>query len=251
VAQIAITALSLPYLSNTHWVSRAFLNISLLTALMSVYYASTQHRILGTLLKPAQIRSWIRGGSSINRGNYPNHTFPGRNFSTLGIYNFFMATLINYPMKYEPSKFSVDDLPDRWIKSSLINCCFMPSAAAVLTISAPHALLSSSLFSLFIALGIYFGFVWTRNLDQNAGVHDSRNVFILYMVVLGVCLLVYSLSSLIQDQDDRSERAILEDHVRDFVTKPENQDLVNNWGVMWNFNAHNEILLVRIPQQHV
>jgi len=74
---------------------------------------------------------------------------------------------------------------------------FLPSAASVLTISAPNMLLSASLNAFLIGLGVYLGFVWTRNLDALAGPHDSRDVFITYVISLAVCYGVYSLSGVV------------------------------------------------------
>ncbi|ERF75575.1 hypothetical protein EPUS_04555 [Endocarpon pusillum Z07020] len=90
-------------------------------------------------------------------------------------------------------------------------------------------LLTTSLVALIIALGIYLGFTWTRGLDTDAGLHDSRNVFIMYAVGLTVCILVYSISGLIQDGDTRTEYDILEDHLHDYVLP--NPAIVQNWGV--------------------
>jgi hypothetical protein len=78
----------------------------------------------------------------------------------------------------------------------IIESCFTPSEASVITISAPQMLLSASLLMLLIALGIYLGFLWTRSLDQSAGINDSRSVFITYVVGLAVSGFVYSISQL-------------------------------------------------------
>jgi hypothetical protein len=50
-------------LSQTHWVARACFVLSLTFALMAVYYATTQQRTLGRLLKAKDVRLWIRGGN--------------------------------------------------------------------------------------------------------------------------------------------------------------------------------------------
>lgn len=70
----------------------------------------------------------------------------------------------------------------------------MPSAAAVLNMSAPNMLLSFSLNAFLIGLGVYLGYVWTRNLDELAGAKGSRDVFITYVVGLVVCYCIYALS---------------------------------------------------------
>jgi hypothetical protein len=90
----------------------------------------------------------------------------------------------------------------------------MPSAAAVLNMSAPSILLSSSLNAFLIGLGVYLGFVWTRNLDKLAGVRGSRAVFVTYIVGLIVCYCVYALSrAVVADQSYISERQWLQKYV--------------------------------------
>lgn len=76
----------------------------------------------------------------------------------------------------------------------------LPSPAAVLTISAPNMLLAASLNSLLIGLGIYLAYVWTRNLDTDAGPDASRAVFITYMVSLSICYGIYQLSGIVVAQ---------------------------------------------------
>ena len=60
VAQVAITALSLPNLSTTHWVARAFFLLAVVSGCLSVYYACYLQRIVGTLFQPDGIKDWLR-----------------------------------------------------------------------------------------------------------------------------------------------------------------------------------------------
>ncbi|KAF7679590.1 hypothetical protein GT037_003338 [Alternaria burnsii] len=162
VAQIAITALSLADLSNTHWVARASFTFSLVSATMAVYYATRQYRKLGRCLHADEVKAWIH-----------------------------------------PTKMRL--LP---VESSLQ--LFMPSAASVLTVSAPNMLLSASLNAFLVGLGVYFGYVWKRNLDENAGPSASRAVFIVYVIGLALCYGIYALSSLVAaDQSYISEWDVL------------------------------------------
>lgn len=83
--------------------------------------------------------------------------------------------------------------------------------------SAPIILLAISVLSAAIAFGIYFGFTWTRDLGDKVGVHDSRNVFIMYIVGLGLCTLVYFGSQLLQNHDRGSEYEIVQRYTRQYV----------------------------------
>ncbi|MCJ1470044.1 hypothetical protein MMC07_008689 [Pseudocyphellaria aurata] len=170
VSQIAITALSLPFLSQTHWVAQGFWIFSLISGIMSVYYASAQHRTMGRLLLPVQVRGWIRGTKDREPEAVTN-LGEGKQRST----------------------------------SETRQICqpFMPHPSSVITISAPQLLLSASLYSFLIGLGVYVSFVWRRQLDPNAGFNDSRNIFITYIISIAVCQIIYSLSSATQDSEYR------------------------------------------------
>jgi hypothetical protein len=73
----------------------------------------------------------------------------------------------------------------------------LPSPASVLTISAPNILLSASLNSFLLGLGIYLAYVWIRNLDAAASKNGSRAVFIIYVVSLTSCYGIYKLSRVV------------------------------------------------------
>lgn len=51
-------------------------------------------------------------------------------------------------------------------------------------------------------LAIYQGFVWTRNLDTDAGKVNSRNVFIAYIVSSGFCFTFFSFAGGIKYGED-------------------------------------------------
>lgn len=74
-----------------------------------------------------------------------------------------------------------------------------PTLSAVITISAPGVLLSAAILFLLLGFGIYLGCVWTRALDADAGYEASRNVFIVYLVLLMICYFAYTLWDILQD----------------------------------------------------
>ena len=158
ITAVAVTALGLPELSQSHWVARAFWISSLVTALLAVYYAGNLVWTVGRLFSGSEIRGWIRG-------------------SDQGI---------------------LDSLSGEQRGPSPLQM-LAPSLSSVLTVSAPGLLLSMSVLFLLLGFGIYLGFVWTRALDTESGTGDSRSVFIVYLVVLAVFYLMYSLSDIVQD----------------------------------------------------
>jgi hypothetical protein len=60
--------------------------------------------------------------------------------------------------------------------------CFTPSVASVVTMSAPQILLSTSLFTLILGIGVYFGFIWTRHIDIYAQDGYGRNMMATFLV---------------------------------------------------------------------
>lgn len=204
---------------------------------MAVYYATTQHRTLGRLLSASQVRAWIRGGIGVPERlriipSLKQILSESKRFAVLGelienniaLHPFLsilaFSGLSDRHHLCDPEEFGVggvNAISPTQIKYSLMRQCFAPGVASVITMSAPQMLLSASLLALLLALGVYLGFVWTRDLDTAAGLYDSRNVFIMYIVGLVVCVLVYSISQLIQNEDSRSEITIIEDYLRDYV----------------------------------
>lgn len=159
IASVAAGALSLGNLSQTHWVARAAWLYSLVASLAAVYCANNISWKTGYLVLCGGLKPWIsnfRGWNALDD--------------------------------------LVDDLSSRRVFAAGILASLLPSPASTLTVSAPSVLLSSSLLFLFIGFGIFLGFTWHRGLDTFAGPDDSRDVFILYMVSLALCYVLYAAS---------------------------------------------------------
>lgn len=234
MAQISMTALSLDKLSQAHWVARGFLVVSLTLALMAVCYSTAQNRTMGRLLSPRQIRQWIRGNIA-----FPDsRQLPPVEYALTILHSSSVRVEdLDLHMLHREMAFVHDELNEdggilRRHRFSPTMQSFIPSVASVITVAAPQVLLSTSLIFLLVALGVYFGFVWTSNLDTSAGVYDNRNVFIFYLVGLLVCFVVYSLSHLVQEANAVSNFEVLETHYREFLQK------------------HMEKLLAILPPEH-
>lgn len=65
------------------------------------------------------------------------------------------------------------------------------SISAIFILSAPYTMMSYAIFAFLLGLAIYQGFVWTRNLDADAGKLNSRHVFIAYIVSTGFCQMFF------------------------------------------------------------
>ncbi|KAK3387815.1 hypothetical protein B0H63DRAFT_165432 [Podospora didyma] len=161
IASVAAAALSFDSLSQTHWVARAAWLYSLVASLAAVYCANNLAWKTGYLVLCGGLKPWISNHRGLNSLDDVAEDIKSR----------------------PPANVAAD------ILASLL-----PSPASTLTVSAPSALLSSSLLFLFIGFGIFLGFTWDRGLDASASPDDSRDVFILYIVSLVLCFVLYAAS---------------------------------------------------------
>ena len=63
-------------------------------------------------------------------------------------------------------------------------------------------MMSYAIIAFIFGLAIYQGFVWTRNLDTDAGKTNSRNVFITYIVSSGFGVVFFSFAGVIKYGED-------------------------------------------------
>lgn len=82
-------------------------------------------------------------------------------------------------------------------------------------------MMSYAILAFIVGIAIYQGFVWTRNLDTDAGKLNSRNVFIAYIVSTGFCYSFFSFAGWIKEVED----LLLEDGLR---RRPSGGSVMNN-----------------------
>lgn len=179
---------------------------------------------MAPLLTAQQIRAWIRGGYFIGHDHV---TASGDRFSPIPLGVFLIKGMLpptgSTRRLYQPCDpdeldfSSLDRSSSTAFEYSLMRRCFTPGVIPVISMSAPIILLATSVISAIIAYGIYFGFIWTRNLDANAGENDSRNVFIVYIVALVLCIWIYSVSQLVQVNAPGSEYQIVNNYARRYM----------------------------------
>ena len=75
IAQVAITGLSLPSLSSTHWVARACLLFAVSSGCLTVYYCCVLQRTIGKLYQPRQIKGWLSLPPRTTQGPDVNRTW--------------------------------------------------------------------------------------------------------------------------------------------------------------------------------
>ncbi|KAF3116857.1 hypothetical protein TWF706_000081 [Orbilia oligospora] len=199
IAQLVISSLSLDLLNETHWSARACFMFSLVASLMAVYFAATQSRKIGILFKGKDIRSWMRGGqpdfteelilavrSAESFEDYENI----RNREHMLLQN---ALRSASRKGRQIQKFFGRNAEDPFF--SLISVSTAPAFTSLISLSAPSMLLSHSVFTFLTGIGIYLGFLYTKQLGLGSAFDDDRNVFIVYVIGLGVCITVYYAAS--------------------------------------------------------
>ncbi len=191
VTQVAITALSLPYLSQTHWVARACFVISLISGTLSVFFAVLLQRIIGSLYEALALRAWL---SSLD--TYPNM----KDLKEFLQQSFASSASDTSQRDVEAARvlmkdhFANFDLQQRKIG--------FVSVVSTLILETSRSMINISLGSFLTGLAVYFGFLWTRDLDANAGPGDSRNVFIIFSVAVLCCIGMYSVPRGIKRKDE-------------------------------------------------
>ena len=182
---MAITGLSLPYLSQSHWVARAFFITSLISGCFAVYFACQAQKTIGTIFVAEDLKNWLT-----RRGSVPMSFWGIRN--RLKELKILMDSGAKTPYPGMRSHTGLDVeaglLEDfshlkEWQRSASLWSAFI--------LQAPFTYMKLSLGSFILGLGVYLGFVWTRDLDQVAGNNDSRNVFIIFIIVVICCIYFY------------------------------------------------------------
>lgn len=140
IAQIAITALSLPYLEQTHWTVQASFVVSLVAGLLSVYYACMIQLELSNLQGPKQVKQWLTTHRSAGMRQRPM-----------------------FRRGISPAL----DIPEPHLASTIK--LQIPSYGSALLLAAPSQLLNWSLTSLLVGIGIYYGLVYSEDLGALRG----------------------------------------------------------------------------------
>lgn len=148
LAQIAITALSLPYLESTHWTAEGAFVISLIAGLLSVYYACMVQQQLGDLQTPDEALRWM---------------------TTTRIYD-------------SDGRYTILRKDAPIITPLPMNRRILPSYSSALLLVVPSQLLNWSSSSLLIGIGVYYGLLYTKHLGELRG--DNANLAILLVYVL-------------------------------------------------------------------
>jgi len=186
MAQVALTSMVLPVLSQMHWIVSATFVLSLVAGVASVYFAVISQKIVGSLLSPGDLRDWlsipIEHEVPLLMGHLENHT-QLRNIKR---------------MREESSSRLEPKMPAGLenIQAGGLVTSLVPretSVSAVLVLGSSSILLGMSLSAFLLAMGLYLLFVWTKNLEPLATQYDFRNVVIFFIVAAVLMLLFFAI----------------------------------------------------------
>ena len=171
IAQVAITALSLPEVGRTHWTVQAAFIISLVTGALCVFYCCTIQASFGSLIQACDIKDWLcKPGKwdELDKRSNPQRSDDEAKTTRAEREDRRMELLAKLQH-------------DRW-KS--------PSINAVIMLVAPDRLLYVSVGMFLVGLGVYLVILLHRRIYISVGVHSTLGLLLIYFftVVWGLLL---------------------------------------------------------------
>ena len=165
VAQVAITAFSLPRLNETHWTVEGFFIASLIFGSLSVFFSCITHQVVNTLHGADDIRDWL---------SKPILSEQKRVFQGLldTLESAIYSPQANTPGGQDYAQLEDAIKNDRWKVASF--------SSAVMLI-APSRLLSLALNAFVAGLGVSLGLVYMASLIPISGSNGSLAVLICYI----------------------------------------------------------------------
>jgi hypothetical protein len=133
MSQVAITALTLPFLGDTHYIARGLFTVSVALSILAIFFTCLQQRTLGFIQRPSELKAWLSNGIL-----YKNAS--GKRV--------FQSSMVTHQL-----------------------------------LQAPFEVLGIAITLFMVALGMYFGSAYTRNLALNS--HGGEGAGVANRGVLG------------------------------------------------------------------
>jgi uncharacterized membrane protein YedE/YeeE len=182
IAQIALTALTLPNLDDTHWTARASFVVGLVAGSLAVFCSCILQSKMSALHTAQAVRGWLTRPRE--------ETGMRSKFSTSGL-----KELIRNPNAKSLAAMK-EDLSQ--LNKMFNENAYRPSLSAALIITAPLQLLNIALGSLLTGFGIYFGVVYTAKLPAIGDHHSALAVLVVYIASAASGLLLFYLPALVK-----------------------------------------------------
>ncbi|KEF51054.1 uncharacterized protein A1O9_12904 [Exophiala aquamarina CBS 119918] len=186
-ASIGLTSLQLPDVNATHWTARAFLITSMTLGILSTVYATSQQAEIAMLIEPLDLRVWLSRGHhrQVQSTASPDTMTVDQRTSDTG----------DRSNDLPPQPTAVKPPASRAPLATPPPLPMEGSVAMEIRAQLPQELLFLAVYSYFIGFGLYLLFLWLRNVNSDA--INSRNVFICFVLVIGIFVVkLFSLSLL-------------------------------------------------------
>ncbi|RSM17099.1 hypothetical protein CDV31_003992 [Fusarium ambrosium] len=186
IAQIAITGLSLEAMSQAHWTAAAFLVVSLIFGLISVYVAFIVQQELNGLLGSGGFADWLTltpSAQELPSNRYSSSRHPA------------------VPQTQESSQPRTEAVPRAEHSPVDLHLQREPSALAAIMMATPSGLLGLSLNAFIFGLGIYLGSAYTGNLVPDFGKGGSLGILIFYIVAATTGTFLYMFPRLLKSSE--------------------------------------------------
>jgi uncharacterized membrane protein YedE/YeeE len=201
IAQIALTALGLPNLDDTHWTARAAFVTALVAGSLAVFCSCVLQGKMSGLHNAYAVRRWLtRPHETMTMLRHSlDHFVQTGKAVTEGIE---LNAREGMPAK-DKNATSEDIIAIQQklstLRQELKELTHRPSLSAALIITAPSQLLNVALASLLAGFGIYYGMVYTSRLPAIADHHSALAVLIVYVVSVASGFTLFYLPMLFKD----------------------------------------------------
>jgi hypothetical protein len=161
--------------------------VSVVSGSLAVYFAVMTQKRVAMLYTARETRAWLEGPLPARVLRVVNH----------------MEYLLGTNSFTEPEQAFTE--PEQVEEFRRVLSTRHPSVYAVLVMGIPAFMLNVSLGTLLAGLGVYLGFIWTRELDTQAGPNDSRNVFVFYIVGIFTIIATYFIPNALKDGETKKQ----------------------------------------------
>jgi hypothetical protein len=178
IAQIALTALTLPNLDDTHWTARASFVIGLVAGSLAVFCCCVLQSKMSSLHSAHAVRRWL---------TRPREEMAEARYRFKGL----VKALRRRDIEPDPVNLAAMKKEASHFNEMFNEHAYRPSLSAALIITAPLQLLNIALGSLLTGFEIYFGVVYTAKLPAIGDRHSALAVLVVYIASAASGLLFY------------------------------------------------------------
>ncbi|OMP84852.1 hypothetical protein BK809_0001956 [Diplodia seriata] len=184
VAQVAITSLSLQYLDEVRWTAKASIIISLLTAVLSVFFSCRVQQKMTNLLNGKEVKDFL--SNQIKKKEIHEIEKVARKYEELRAYEDANLKEEERNAKIPELKEVLDELDDR-------ARYYQVSLVAAMMIKVPVLLLNASISTLIIGFGIYLKDMSVYDPDRGLSGTHSKYIYAIYVVIVVCGSLIYAI----------------------------------------------------------